>query len=505
MIARQDADRLIGPTAIESIKSERRRASSARLRGRRMTRYGYVARNAVVVSAAAVALLLALPSGCPAALIRPNIILIVTDDQDHSRQTISKMPYLRSRDPAYGGGWYRFDNAFINNPTCCPSRATILTGQWSHHTGVEVTEGAPSFDDSDTIATRLDAAGYRTGFIGKYHLGAAGPIASTYIPPGWDEFVDHKADTRAYYNYTLNDNGTLVNYGSNPNDYSTDVLAAKALHFINRVQPFFLEFAPRAPHNSWIPPPRYVGHYSREPVSFPPSWNEDTSDKPAWWANRPPVKADNRSGPMRKEWETLLAVDDAIEEIQKKVQNLGLLRNTVILFMTDNGYSFGEHRWGPKRCVYDSCAQTPLYVKYGGASGGWTFPQLVGNEDLAATLADLGGVAPPADGDGQSFAPMVESHTVPSGWDNQQLLRSANPNRDPEEPPDAWAVRTSRYMYAETTVTGEKELYDLRADPYELTNVAGSRTYAVVQMNMAARLAKLVCGNPQGDVRTCPH
>jgi N-acetylglucosamine-6-sulfatase len=107
-------------------------------------------------------------SGSPGAqsLSRPNVILILTDDQDYSSETISKMPYLYSRTPQGGGGWYRFDNAFINNPTCCPSRATILTGQWSHHTGVEVSSGAPRFDDSDTLATRLHDAGYRTGFMG---------------------------------------------------------------------------------------------------------------------------------------------------------------------------------------------------------------------------------------------------------------------------------------------------------------------------------------------------
>jgi N-acetylglucosamine-6-sulfatase len=350
-------------------------------------------------------------------LTRPNVILILTDDQDQSAETISKMPYLRSRDPASGGGWFRFDAAFINNPTCCPSRATILTGQWSHHTGVETTGGAPSFEDSDTIATRLHDAGYRTGFIGKYHLGATGPISSTYIPPGWDEFVDHKAQTGAYYDYTLNDNGTLVDHGSAPGDYSTDVLAAKALGFIDRsasAQPFFLEFAPRAPHDPWTAAPRYVGHYASEPVSFPASWNEDTSDKPTWWAGRPLARAGNRAGAMRKEWDTLLAVDDAVEAIHKRIQSLGLMSRTVIIFMTDNGYSLGEHRWGDKRCVYDSCAHTPLYIKYAGHSQGWTFPELVGNEDLAPTLADLAGVAPPP-GDGQSFAPMLDTHNPPAG------------------------------------------------------------------------------------------
>jgi arylsulfatase A-like enzyme len=413
------------------------------------------------------------------------------------------MPYLYSHTPQGGGGWYRFDNAFINNPTCCPSRATILTGRYSHHTHVETSSGVPKFDESDTIGTRLHDAGYRTGYIGKYHLGALTKEPLEYIPPGWDDWQTFAKNTTDgsgggwYFNWSENDNGTMVGYGDQPADYSTDVLRAQARHFIDRSansgQPFFMIYAPRGPHNNWIAAPRHVGHYANEPVSFPPSWNEDTSDKPAWWAERPAVAAKNRIGPMRKEWDTLLSVDDAINAIHGKVQRLGLMRNTVIFFMADNGYSFGEHRWGPKRCVYDSCSRTPLYVKYGGHSEGWTFPQIVGNEDLAATFADLAGTSPPVNGDGQSFASMLQSHGAPPGWDNEELLRSAHPNteNDPGQPPDAWGIRTPGYMYAETTVTGEKELYDLTTDPYELQNVARDPLYSAVEAELQARMREL--------------
>jgi N-acetylglucosamine-6-sulfatase len=450
---------------------------------------------AVLVLLAMAAVASASASAAP--LVRPNIILILSDDQDYSAETIAKMPYLYSHTPQAGGGWYRFDNAFINNPTCCPSRATILTGEWSHHTGVEVTAGAPPYDDSDTIATRLHDAGYRTGYIGKYHLGTTNvPRAGlTYVPPGWDDFQEFANNTRHwYFDYRLNENGTLVDYGSAPQDYSTDVLRDKALHFIGASAgaPFFLVYAPRGPHNRWTAAPRDVGHYAREPVSFPPSWNEDTSDKPAWWAARPAARAANRTAAMRKEWDTLLSVDDAVKAIHQRVQGLGLMSNTVILYMSDNGYSFGEHRWGEKRCVYDSCARTPLYVKYGSRSQGWTFDQIVGNEDLAATFAAFANTAPPAGGDGQSMESMIETHATPAGWDNEELLRSANPgDRETGEPPDAWALRIPGYLYAETTSTGERELYYLAPDPWELNNVADNAGYGGVVLTMAARLAEL--------------
>ena len=132
--------------------------------------------------ALASALALLLPGtggGRQATLDHPDIILILSDDQSY--ESVQKMPFLRSV-TAPQGRWYRFDNAFINNATCCPSRATILTGLYSHHHGIEATGGTPPYDDSDTIATRLQAAGYETGFIGKYHLGKVGVnVGRTYV------------------------------------------------------------------------------------------------------------------------------------------------------------------------------------------------------------------------------------------------------------------------------------------------------------------------------------
>jgi N-acetylglucosamine-6-sulfatase len=462
------------------------------------------------------------PSVAPAAhdVEHPNVILIVSDDQ--SFDSVDKMPYLRNQDPANGGGWLRFDRAFINNPICCPSRATILSGQWSHHTNVEEVGGAPSFNDTDTIATSINAVGYRTGWVGKYHLGPppGTPGSATYVPPGWDRFVDHRANPHpqqlcgagAYYDYNLNVNGNLVCHGSDEADYATDVLAARALDFINRNknEPFFLTFAPRAPHNGWTAATRHLDHYANEEVPFPPSWNEDTSDKPAWWAARPEVQPGNRIGPMRKQWDTLLALDDAVKAIDERVQELGLTNRTVILYMTDNGYSFGEHRWPDKRCVYDSCTHTPLYVKFGGHNEGWTFPQLVGNEDLAPTLADLARAEtpqPPSGSDGQSFASLLRSNQTPSPWDDAVLLRSFNNSNaiDDPHPPAEFAIRTRRWLYGELVhppasdplAEPEKELYDLTGriapvpDPYQLENVADQPAYETVQTELADRLARM--------------
>jgi N-acetylglucosamine-6-sulfatase len=448
--------------------------------------------RAFVITAGLLLALLAEASSAPAQTPPRNVVLIVSDDQSY--ESVAKMPYLGTRIPPKGG-WYRFDNALINNATCCPSRATILTGLWSHHHGVEATAGAPAFDDTSTVATWLDTAGYRTGFIGKYHLGTeVSNPPTTYIPPGWDEWMAwHGINGReAYYDYTLNENGTLVPYGTEPADYSTDVLAGKATDFISRNAggaPFFLLFAPRAPHGPWTPAPRDIGTYAGEPVPHSPSYNEDTSDKPAWWAALPLKKPSNTDPARRKLWETTLALDDAVKGIITALQNAQAMRNTVIIYMTDNGYALGEHRYTKKVCAYEECSRTPLLVKYLGRNDGLVIPQVVSNEDLAPTLASLAGISPPAPVDGTSFAPLLEGQQPPS-WPEEALLRAYNPN-NPGRPPTFWGIRTRDYKYIETVGTGEVELYDLAADPYELENVAGEPAYAAIQAALAARLAVL--------------
>jgi arylsulfatase A-like enzyme len=427
--------------------------------------------------------------GVLAAVKRPNIVLILTDDQSY--ESVAAMPYVSKL-----SNWYSFTNAYINNSTCSPSRATILSGQWSHHTGVEATGGAPAFDDHSTVATWLDRAGYRTAFVGKYHLGALERTPETYIPPGWDEFYGWKSagNSGAYYNYTLNQNGALTHYGSTPSDYSTDVLAGIATGFIKRSaaspRPFFLYFAPRGPHNPWIAAPRHVDGFKDMPIAHAPNYNEaDMSDKPVWWRSLPLRSPKNLDNARRREYATLLSVDDAVRRIVGILGDNGLMRNTVIIFMTDNGYAFGEHRQLGKICPYEECNKTPLMIWYPGGHAR-TIPQLVSNVDIAPTLADLAGVSPGARVDGHSFVPLLRSATAP--WPYAVLLRGYKaPNGRPTDIPTFWGIRFGQYKYIETVSTGETELYDLKADPFELSNVAGQPKYAPVRASLARRLARL--------------
>lgn len=421
-----------------------------------------------------------------AAPARLNIVFVLTDDQ--SVESAAKMPFVR----AYRS-WVRFDNAFINDPVCCPSRATLLTGLNSHHTRIENNSDRSRFDDSSTLATWLQRAGYRTGLFGKYHLGTHGE-PPTYVPPGWSDWASFPDG--AYYNYTLNENGTLVKYGSKPQDYSTDVLAGKALDFLQRAdgtKPFFLYLSTRAPHDSYAAAPRYVGRFKDAPIVHTANFNEpDMSDKPAWWQTLTPRQARDIDNARRKEYASLLAVDDAVKQIFGTLKQKGLLSRTVVVFMTDNGVALGEHRWRGKTCVYEPCIRTPLLVSYPGARAR-KVSALVTNADIPPTFAEIAGATtPPVDG--RSFLDILTG-AVPSNWPSAQLFHFKE-DKSQKSPPTFWAVRTHGYKYVLTEATGELELYDLRKDPYEVQSVAGQPQYAQVQSALARRLAAMRAARP---------
>jgi N-acetylglucosamine-6-sulfatase len=211
----------------------------------------------------------------------PNIVLILTDDQ--RADTLQYMPNVQRLLVDKG---IRFTNGYVVNPLCCPSRASILTGAYSHTTGVYTNDphmhgGFPAFRDGSTIATWLQAAGYRTSLFGKYLNGYG---VTTYVPPGWDQWFATFGDG-AYYDYAAVADGDAMRFGHDPADYGTTVLRDRAVSFIRSTeasQPLFMYFAPHAPHEPAIPESRdrdaFSSEFPRPPISFD---ERDTSDKPA--------------------------------------------------------------------------------------------------------------------------------------------------------------------------------------------------------------------------------
>ena len=426
---------------------------------------------------------------------RPNFVLILTDDQSFDSLAPGApvvMPALEARLADPDDHWIRFSNFFFNTPLCCPTRATILTGQYSHVHGVEDNSEGGNLDEDCTIATWLDAAGYRTALVGKYLNGypfSRGP----YIPPGWDSWFAKADKQDRYYDYSMNVDGTLVDYGSEDADYSTAVERDRAISFLRSTpvnQPFLLTLAISAPHSPWTPAPGDEKAFKGVPMPHSPAFNEaDVSDKPAWVRDQPlfdQITIDREDRHRRSQYATLLGVDDAVDSIVRELQARGVLDTTMIVFMTDNGFAFGEHRWEGKRCEYDECLRSPFLVRFPGAIPG-PDPHLVSSVDVAPTIADLAGATPDIPMDGTSLAPLLRGGTP--AWRDSMLIEH---EQDQSEPvPGYRGVRTTRYLYTELD-TGERELYDTAADPYQLQNRAGQQAYAAVQAQLAADLRRLL-------------
>jgi arylsulfatase A-like enzyme len=439
-------------------------------------------------------------SAAPAAA-KPNIVLILTDDQRWDE--LGTMPTVEKEIVGKG---VTFANGFVVNPLCCPSRTTILTGKYSHSTDIYWNNpphgGFPTFEpeEGSTVATWLHDAGYRTALIGKY-LNHYMPKNATHVPPGWD---DWKAEALAgtgegnggYYNYDISDNGTLVHHGSDPSDYSTDVFARYATDFIGSTpdsQPLFLYLAPRAPHVPATPPPRYEHACAGLPPLRPPSYNEaDVSDTPHSVQILPPMSPQlqqDEDALHVQHCQTLLAVDDAVRDILTALQDTGRLSNTLIVFASDNGLQFGEHRLISKKVPYEASIRVPIVVRYDPItySAARTDHHLALNLDFAPTFADAGGVAAPG-AVGRSLLPLLQGGDVT--WRSDFLVEHWEPKSTPGWVPAYCAVRTTRDVYVEY-ITGEQELYVLKKDPDELQNLAADSAYANLLRKLHAQMLKL--------------
>ena len=295
----------------------------------------------------------------------PNIVLILSDDQ--RADTLAAMPNVRELLAARGT---TFENAFVSNSLCCPSRTTILTGSYSHLTGVYGNRapygGFRSFRDSSTLATWLDDAGYETALVGKY----LNDYETSYVPPGRDDWVAFAGDP-GYYNYRLNVNGDLRRFGRRPEHYSTTTLAGYATRFVRKAKrPFFLMFAPYAPHAPAVAPPTGPRRETvAAPLASPASRELDVSDKPDHIRALTPLsrRERRRTESFRgRQLRAIGGVDSAVGRIVHALEDTGQLDNTLVIFTSDNGVSWGEHRLGAERKLvpYEGAIHVPLVMRY---------------------------------------------------------------------------------------------------------------------------------------------
>jgi N-acetylglucosamine-6-sulfatase len=437
---------------------------------------------------------------------QPNIVLILSDDQRWDE--LGAMPTVQSQ---LVGKGVRFTNGFVVNPLCCPSRTTILTGEYSHSTHVYQNHppngGFQTFEpeEGSTVPVWLQRTGYRTAMVGKYLNGYTLHDVS-HVPPGWNVWDALAlggglgASEAGYYHYTMSVDGKHVQYGSAPKDYSTDVLTGYATRFIRSVasqSPLFLLFAPRAPHLPTTPPPRYDNACSDYHPPRRPDYNErDVSDKPAFIKELPSLSPAEQAFIDRMALDhcrSLLGVDDSVKAILRTLAATGRLSTTLIVYASDNGFLFGEHRSVKKYSPYEESIRIPIVVRYDPITElhPRTDQSLLLNLDFAQTFAALGGVRAPG-AEGRSFLPLLENPRASSRrsflvehWANNPLV------------PAYCAVRTTRYLFVKYE-TGEEELYDLRRDPYELQNEASNPTFRGLQRSLYERMVALCKPGPPG-------
>lgn len=459
-----------------------------------MTRPG----RSSVVAIFAFAVWLGLPARAFAQTGRPpDVVVIVSDDQRFD--TLWAMPAVERQLVGRGAV---FANAFVVNPICCPSRASILTGTYSHTNGVY--RQTPPFGrfewlrDGSTLATWLHEAGYTTGLVGKYIDGYQHAALTGYIPPGWDRWVAFIH--AAYYDYKLTVDGEVQSHGSGAGDYSTDVLAHEAVDFIRSAaagDPLFLYFAPEAPHAPAIPAPGDGTAFTDLPPWRPASYDEaDVSDKPLWVRGLPrltPARQAQVDAFRRDQYRSLLAVDRAINSILGALEQTGRLSNTLIVYTSDNGLAWGEHRWTKKEAPYEVVIRVPMVLRWddGGVIASSRPADQALNIDIAPTIAEAAGLdAPPMDG--RSLLAVLRGERSP--WRRDFLvehLEGTNPV------PTYCAVRSTRWTYVRYS-DGEEELYDLTADPDQLVNLAGDPAAADALATMRSRLEVLCDPPPPG-------
>lgn len=441
---------------------------------------------------------------------RPNIILIMTDDM--ASTDLASMPAVNSLLVKQGT---RFRHALTPFALCCPDRVTFLTGQYAHNHGV-LGNGTSSFplggyagftSDSNTVATWLHDAGYRTAFVGKY-LNGYGETAPARVPPGWDEW--HASRGGSYTYVKMFENGVDHVYD---NVYVPDLETNIARRIVARRMPdgppLFMWLSYYAPHvgtptdpgdcinvhglvlKSPSPAPVGRNRFTSVPLPQDPSFNElDVSDKPAAIRALPllrSVMVDCLAELHRQRLETLQSVDRGVSAIVSAVQAAGELDNTVFVFTSDNGYMIGQHRVSEGKVLpYEPSIHVPLVIRGPGFPAGVGRSKLVATQDLAPTLVNLANAKAGRALDGTSLVRLAQDGPAEATRD---IVLEAGP-QTLGGPMTFTGLRTGKYTYVEYA-TGEKELYDLIADPYELQNVAGSPAYATIEKTLAAELATM--------------
>jgi arylsulfatase A-like enzyme len=425
-----------------------------------------------------------------------NVVFILADDHRYDFMGfMKKVPWLETPNMdrmAREGAHLK--NAFVTTALCSPSRASILTGQYAHtHTVVD--NNAPLPADLRFFPAYLQKKGYKTGFFGKWHMGNT----DDQPQPGFDQWVSFKGQG-IYYGCTFNVNGKQQRQDTSV--YTTDKLTEYALEWMKSLkkdQPFFTYLSHKGVHAMFEPASRHKDKYTSKAIVSPPSMYITATDSSKQYGtiSRPETKVNVADMPawvknQRYSWhgvdymyhgefgfdvfyrrycETLLAVDESIGKVTAWLESNGLAENTLVVYMGDNGFSFGEHGLIDKRHAYEESMRVPLLAWSPSLiKAGTVIPQMILNLDIAPTILELAGVAKPKQMQGNSFLPLLKGENI-KGWRDKIFYEYYWEFSFPQTP-TIFSIRTDRYKYIfNQGVWDANEIYDLQNDPYEMNNL----------------------------------
>ncbi len=465
-----------------------------------------------------------------------NVVFILTDDHRFDFMGFTgKVPWLETPhlDRLAAEGAY-FPNAFVTTALCSPSRASVLTGLYAHtHTVVD--NVAPDPGNLTFFPQYLQAAGYQTGFFGKWHMGNH----SDDPQPGFDHWESFPGQG-VYYNPTLNVNGERIAYGDST--YITDLLTEHAVAWLARrdpSRPFFLYLSHKAVHAEFSPAQRHAGLHRDNPIVYPPSFQTPRyglPPMPTGTAEREPLRGRAYYGEQRmpdwvkhqrESWhgvdymyhgqipfdvffhrytETLVGIDESVGAVLAYLDENDLADETLVIYMGDNGFSFGEHGLIDKRHFYEESARVPLLVRWPERlEGGTPIEKLVQNIDVAPTILEAGGLAAPAPMQGASFVPLLARKEVP--W-RDRIFYEYYWEHDFPHTPTLFGVRTERYKYIRYHgVWDTNEFYDLVEDPHEMQNLIDAPEHQARIETLANELYDWLeaTGGMQIPLKRTPH
>ena len=403
---------------------------------------------------------------------RPNFLIILTDDQ-----RFDTMQYMPKTQALIFDQGVTFTHGYVNSPLCGPSRANILTGMHVHHHNVTTNTSELTIG---TIIEDFQKSGYYTGLVGKFINEWKGEPR-----PEYDYWVSIFRDASRYYDPDINVNGT---WKWQTPGYITDIFGDYVVEFLDKAskksKPFLLYFAPNAPHAPTQPAEEDKSSYADLPPHRPPNFNEDdVSDKPYAISSRPLFNDEDIARIekfRRRQILTLLSLDRNIEKIINKLDEIGELDSTVIIYLSDNGKLWGEHRLESKGAVYEESIRVPFGLRYPPlVPQAYTEDQVVGSIDIAPTLYELAGLPVPDRLDGLSLVSLLRNEE----WRKEMFLECW-PSRG------HWtAIHTGRYKYVESE-NDISEFYDLEVDPYELENLIDDPNYQDLIAELQAALEK---------------